>query len=144
MTFEQKWTYSAAVLLFATLIVMHVTIRRLYRASSKEAPRRSKYLNSVFMLLIPGWIAVVYFAPPMYERPLRYAAAIVLLIGYPAAYLWQRQHLARAQTEPAESFSPEDRRWWGMHQNIHIKPWMVLVIVSLGLIMLISTFLGHK
>lgn len=144
MTFEQKWTYYAAALLFATLVVMHATIRPLYRASSKEAPRRSKYLNSVFILLMPGWIALISFAPPMYERPLRYASAIVLLIGYPAAYVWQRQHLARAQTEPAESFAPENRPWRGAHQHMPIKPWMVLVVVSLGLFMLISTFLGHK
>lgn len=144
MTFEQKWTYSAAVLFFATLFVMYVTIRRLYLGSSLEAPRRSKYLISVFMLLMPGWIAVVFFAPPMFERPVRYAGAIILLIGYPAAYLWQRQHLARTQTEPAESLSPEEHRWWGVHKNMPIKPWMVLAIVSLGLFMLISTFLGHK
>ncbi|MFO0834663.1 MAG: hypothetical protein U0638_06820 [Phycisphaerales bacterium] len=144
MAFEQTWACFAAVLLVVTLIVTHVTMRRLYSKSSKEAPKLSKCLKGIVILLIPGWIALIYSAPPMFERPIRYAGAMVLLIGYPVAYVWQRKYLARIQTEPAESFSPQERRWWGVHKNMPIKPWMVLVIVSLGLFMLISTFLGHK
>lgn len=143
MTFEQKWAYFSAALLIITLIVMIVTNRRWYCKSSKETPKLSKLLG-VFVVLLPGWIALIATAPPMYERTLKYAAAIVLLIGYPGAYLWQRQRLAHARTAPAEGLSPEERRWWGMHQNMPIKPWTVLVIVSLGLFMLISTYLKHK
>jgi hypothetical protein len=83
MTIEQLWHLLAGIFILITVGVVFI-VRRAERRFLLAHPRTSRVLVSMLML---GFVALVFTAPPLYRTVFRYFGLFVLVILVPRAYL---------------------------------------------------------
>ncbi|MCC6971524.1 MAG: hypothetical protein IT434_15015 [Phycisphaerales bacterium] len=96
MTTEQVWHLLAGIFVLVTTGVV-ITVRRAERRFLVAHPRTSRVLASMLML---GFVALFFTAPPAYRTVFRYFGLSVLVVLVPLAHLAKRRN-----TKPSHGHS---------------------------------------